>query len=71
MYNYVQEYWKEEIFSLENRLNDTSRQEALELQIRIDWMKGVEMCVVFSQEQKEQQLMEKWSRMFFRTGRRV
>ena len=71
MYNYVQEYWKEEIFSLENRLNDTSRQEVLELQIRIDWMKGVEMCVVFSQEQKEQQLMEKWGRMFFRTGRRV
>ena len=71
MYNYVQEYWKEEIFSLENRLNDTSRQEALELQIRIDWMKGVEMCVVFSQEQKDQHLMEKWGRMFFRTGRRV
>ncbi|SCZ77402.1 type I restriction endonuclease subunit R [Pseudobutyrivibrio xylanivorans] len=61
MYNFVQEYWKEEIKSLEQRIAATSSdQEQLELTRKLKWMKDTEMCVVISQEQNEIQTFKKW-----------
>ena len=61
MYNYVQEYWKEEIKSLEQRIAATSSdQEQMELTRKLKWMKDTEMCVVISQEQNEIQTFKKW-----------
>lgn len=61
MYNYVQEYWKEEIKSLEQRIATTSSdQEQMELTRKLKWMKDTEMCVVISQEQNEIQTFKKW-----------
>ncbi|MDY6157126.1 MAG: HsdR family type I site-specific deoxyribonuclease, partial [Agathobacter sp.] len=53
MYNYVQEYWKEEIKKLERERKTASQQETLELDRKIKWMKETEMAVVISQEQNE------------------
>jgi type I restriction enzyme R subunit len=62
MYNYVQEYWKEEIESLEQRIADSvSDQEQLELTRKLKWMKDTEMCVVISQEQNEIQTFKEWN----------
>lgn len=60
MYNYVQEYWKEEIQDLEKKAKTLSQQENAELQKKINWMKQTEMCVVISQEQNEIKTFEKW-----------
>ena len=61
MYNYVQEYWKEEIESLEQHIAFTSSdQEQMELTRKLKWMKDTEMCVVISQEQNEIQTFKKW-----------
>ncbi len=60
MYNYVQEYWKEETATLEQRLKTASQQETMELQRKLDWMKQTEMAVVISQEQNEIQTFSKW-----------
>lgn len=61
MYNFVQEYWKEEIKSLEQRIAATSSdQEQMELTRKLKWMKDTEMCVVISQEQNEIQTFKKW-----------
>lgn len=61
MYNFVQEYWKEEIISLEQRIAATSSdQEQMELTRKLKWMKDTEMCVVISQEQNEIQTFKKW-----------
>ncbi|MDY3304836.1 MAG: DUF3387 domain-containing protein, partial [Clostridia bacterium] len=60
MYNYVQEYWKEEIKILKASLKYASQQEALELERKIKWMEETEMAVVISQEQNEIQTFKKW-----------
>lgn len=61
MYNFVQEYWKEEIKSLEQRIAATSSdQEQMELTRKLKWMRDTEMCVVISQEQNEIQTFKKW-----------
>lgn len=61
MYNYVQEYWADEIVMLEQRLKKiASQQEAQELQRKLTWMKESEMGVVISQEQNEIQTFKKW-----------
>jgi type I restriction enzyme R subunit len=60
MYNYVQEYWKEETATLEQRLKTASQQETMELSRKLDWMKQTEMAVVISQEQNEIQTFNKW-----------
>ena len=61
MYNFVQEYWQEEIKSLEQRIAATlSDQEQMELTRKLKWMKDTEMCVVISQEQNEIQTFKKW-----------
>lgn len=60
MYNYVQEYWAEEIRDLEKKIKHLSQQEAQELTRKLTWMKETEMCVVISQEQNERQTFEKW-----------
>lgn len=61
MYNYVQEYWKEEISSLEHKIRSSSSdQEQMELGRKLKWMKETEMCVVISQEQNEIQTFKKW-----------
>ncbi len=55
MYDYVQEYWQEEIKQLEQEIKHVSQQEAQELQKKLDWMRETEMRVVISQEQNELQ----------------
>lgn len=61
MYNYVQEYWKEEIEVLKARQKAASQQEAQELERKIKWMTETEMTVVISQEQNEIQTFNKWN----------
>ncbi len=60
MYNYVQEYWKEEIKKLKAKIKTATQQEAQELERRLKWMKETEMAVVISQEQNEIQTFKKW-----------
>ena len=61
MYNFVQEYWKEEISDLEAKVAAAvSDQEQMELSKKLKWMKDTEMCVVISQEQNEIQTFRKW-----------
>ncbi len=61
MYNFVQEYWQEEIKALEQKVASTvSDQEQMELSRKLKWMKDTEMCVVISQEQNEIQTFKKW-----------
>lgn len=61
MYNYVQEYWEEEIKILKASLKYASQQETLELERKIKWMEETEMAVVISQEQNEIQTFKKWN----------
>ncbi len=60
MYNYVQEYWKEEIKKLKAKIKKATQQEAQELERRLKWMQETEMAVVISQEQNEIQTFRKW-----------
>ncbi len=60
MYNYVQEYWKEEIKQLKQQIKSASQQEAQELERKLKWMQETEMAVVISQEQNEIQTFKKW-----------
>ncbi len=60
MYNFVQEYWQEEIEALEAKKKHASQQEAQELERKIQWMKETEMAVVISQDQNEIQTFKKW-----------
>lgn len=61
MYNFVQEYWQEEIKALEQKIASTvSDQEQMEMSRKLKWMKDTEMCVVISQEQNEIQTFKKW-----------
>ena len=60
MYNYVQEYWQEEINALQARRRHSSQQEAQELDRKLQWMQETEMAVVISQEQNEIQTFRKW-----------
>ena len=60
MYNYVQEYWKEEIKKLKAKIKKATQQEAQELERRLKWMQETEMAVVISQEQNEIQTFKKW-----------
>jgi len=62
MYNFVQEYWQEEIKALEQKIASTvSDQEQMELSRKLKWMKDTEMYVVISQEQNEIQTFKKWN----------
>ena len=61
MYNYVQEYWQEEIKSLQARIRTATQQEAQELERKLHWMQETEMAVVISQEQNEIQTFQKWN----------
>ena len=61
MYNFVQEYWQEEILSLAQRVQHAaSDQEQMELSRKLAWMKETEMCVVISQEQNEIKTFQEW-----------
>ena len=61
MYEYVQEYWQEEIASLQGQIaKSTSQQEVQELNRKLKWMQETEMAVVVSQEQNEIQTFQKW-----------
>ncbi|MBE7005718.1 MAG: type I restriction endonuclease subunit R [Ruminococcaceae bacterium] len=60
MYNFVQEYWAEEIKALEARRKTATQQEAQELERKLAWMRETEMAVVISQEQNEIQTFQKW-----------
>ena len=60
MYNYVEEYWKEEIKSLKKRIKDSSQQESQELSRKLKWMEETEMAVVISQDQNEINTFNKW-----------
>ena len=61
MYNFVQEYWAEEIKSLKTRIKTATQQEAQELERKLQWMQETEMAVVISQEQNEIQTFKKWN----------
>lgn len=61
MYNYVQEYWAEEIKALEERVKTATQQESQELERKLAWMRETEMAVVISQEQNEIQTFQKWN----------
>ena len=61
MYNYVQEYWKQEIDELEKRSKKIESQQAfMEIQRKLKWMRETDMAVVVSQEQNEVQTFSKW-----------
>jgi len=60
MYNFVQEYWAEEIKSLKAKIKTATQQEAQELERKLNWMQETEMAVVISQEQNEIQTFKKW-----------
>ena len=60
MYNFVQEYWAEEIENLKTRIKTATQQEAQELARKLQWMQETEMAVVISQEQNEIQTFKKW-----------
>ncbi len=60
MYNYVQEYWQQEIAALKVKIAHATQQEAQELSRKLDWMKETEMAVVISQDQNEIQTFSKW-----------
>lgn len=61
MYNYVQEYWKEEIGNLKAKIKTATQQEAGELERKLAWMRETEMAVVISPEQNEIQTFKKWN----------
>ena len=60
MYNYVQEYWQQQIEALKAQLRTVTQQEAQELNRKLTWMQETEMAVVISQEQNEIKTFEKW-----------
>ena len=60
MYNFVQEYWQEEIKAIKENIKKVSQQEAQELERKLKWMQECEMAVVISQEQNEIQTFKKW-----------
>ncbi len=60
MYNFVQEYWAEEIKSLKAKIKTATQQEAQELERKLKWMQETKMAVVISQEQNEIQTFKKW-----------
>ena len=60
MYNFVQEYWKEEIEALKARIKSATQQETQDLERKLKWMQETEMAVVISQEQNEIQTFKKW-----------
>ena len=61
MYEYVQEYWQQEIAVLEKKISKSaSQQEVQELNRKLKWMQETEMAVVVSQEQNEIQTFQKW-----------
>lgn len=61
MYNYVQEYWDEEINLLKAKIKKATQQEAQEFERKLKWMQETEMAVVISQEQNEIQTFNKWN----------
>lgn len=60
MFNFVQEYWNQEIVSLKEQQKHASQQEFLEMERKIRWMEETEMAVVISQEQNEILTFNKW-----------
>lgn len=61
MYDYVQEYWKQEIEKLQVKIKTATQQETQELERKLHWMQKTEMAVVISQEQNEIQTFDKWN----------
>ena len=60
MYDYVQEYWEEEIKHLKKQIKAATQQEAQELERKLKWMEETDMAVVISQEQNEIQTFKAW-----------
>ena len=60
MYNFVQEYWAEEIKQLKAQIGASSKEETNHLEQKIKWMEQTEMAVVISQDQNELQTFRKW-----------
>lgn len=62
MYDYVKEYWQQEIKHLELAIEKCdSQQEVQQMQRKLAWMKETDMAVVVSQEQNEIQTFQKWA----------
>ena len=60
MYNFVQEYWKEEINRLRKQIKTSTQQEAQELERKLKWMEETDMAVVISRDQNEIQTFKVW-----------
>ena len=60
MYNFVQEYWKEESNRLRKQIKTSTQQEAQELERKLKWMEETDMAVVISQDQNEIQTFKAW-----------
>ena len=60
MYDFVQEFWMEEIEALKAKLKTGTQQETQELERKLKWMQETEMAVVISQEQNEIHTFKKW-----------
>lgn len=61
MYNFVQEYWQQEIAALQTQIKSIpSEQDAQEMGRKLKWMQETEMAVVISQEQNEIKTFQKW-----------
>ena len=61
MYNYIQEYWHQEIKKLETDIAKCdSQQKAQEKTRKLEWMRETDMAVVVSQEQNEIETFKKW-----------
>ena len=62
MYNFAQEYWRQEMEELNDKIKSAaSQQEAQEMERKLAWMRETEMAVVISQEQNEIQTFRKWN----------
>ena len=60
MYDKVQHYWKEEIKNLNKKISSTKDEiQRLELKSMVDYMRSVEMAVVISEEDKEEEKFNK------------
>ena len=61
MYNYAQEYWAQEIATLEAKLKSGATQEDETLERKLEWMRQTEMAVVVSPDQNEIATFAKWN----------
>jgi len=71
MYEYVQEYWQQEIAALEKKISkSTSQQEVQELNRKLKWMQETEMAVVVFNNRMKYKLSRNGDWIYFRIAKR-